>query len=100
VTLQRIADCFIAGPLKDRQMRLVGRTDPRGDEEYNYILGQRRADNVKGTLLGFGMRGERVSTTSRGENDATGIDDAGWSTDRRVDMLLGNPNEHAQGGSF
>jgi len=98
--LQRIAECFIAGPLKDQEMRLVGRTDPRGDEEYNYALGHRRADNVKGTLLGFGMRGERVSTTSRGENDATGIDDTGWATDRRVDMLLGSDNKQAQGGSI
>jgi hypothetical protein len=29
-------------------------------------------------------------TTSRGEMDATGTDEPGWSKDRRVDVVLAN----------
>jgi hypothetical protein len=32
-------------------MHLVGHADPRGDADYNYLLGQRRADSVKGAVV-------------------------------------------------
>lgn len=88
--LKKLADCFATGPLKGREMRLVGHADPRGDDEYNYLLGQRRADNVRATIVDSGMSIESISTTSRGENEATGTDEIGWAKDRRVDVLLGN----------
>jgi peptidoglycan-associated lipoprotein len=87
--LKKLAECFTGGPLRGREMRLVGHADPRGDEEYNYLLGQRRADNVKSAIVESGMPTERVSTTSRGESEATGGDEAGWAKDRRVDVMLG-----------
>jgi len=88
--LKKLADCFSTGPLKNREMRLVGRADPRGDEEYNYLLGQRRADNVKSGIASSGLVEGRVATTSRGEEDANGNNEAGWARDRRVDVMLGN----------
>lgn len=88
--LKKLADCFTTGPLKGRQMRLVGHADPRGDDEYNRVLGQRRADNVKTGITNAGMNGAMIATTSRGEDDASGTDEAGWSKDRRVDVVLGN----------
>jgi peptidoglycan-associated lipoprotein len=87
--LKKLASCFTSGPLKGREMRLVGHADPRGDEGYNYVLGQRRADNVKSAIVSAGMAAGRVSTVSRGENEATGADETGWAKDRRVDVLLG-----------
>src|SRR6185437_7296776 len=33
--LQRIAECFSTGPLKDAGVKLVGRADPRGSDAYN-----------------------------------------------------------------
>jgi peptidoglycan-associated lipoprotein len=54
------------------------------------VLGGRRADNVKGFIVQKGMPGGKVATSSRGEMDATGTDDASWSRDRRVDVLLGD----------
>jgi len=87
---KKLADCFTTGPLKGRHMRLVGRADPRGDEEYNRVLGQRRADNVKGAIGSVGLASERMETTSRGEDDANGTDESGWSKDRRVDIMAGN----------
>ena len=70
-------------------MRLVGHADNRGEEDYNMLLGQRRADNVKGAVVSAGMTAAKTLTTSRGELDATGADEATWSKDRRVDIVLG-----------
>lgn len=88
--LDQLATCFTSGPLAGRQMNLVGHADPRGEPEYNMVLGGRRADNVKGFLVQKGMSSDKVETTSRGEMDATGTDEASWSQDRRVDVMLGN----------
>lgn len=88
--LKKLADCFSTGPLKGRRMRLVGHADPRGDEEYNRVLGQRRADSVKGAIATAGLEPAKMETTSRGEDDASGTEDAGWAKDRRVDVVLGS----------
>lgn len=87
--LQKLANCFSTGPLKGRQMRLVGHADPRGDEEYNMTLGNRRADNVKSAIVEAGLAAAQIATSSRGEMDATGTDEASWEKDRRVDVMLG-----------
>jgi peptidoglycan-associated lipoprotein len=86
--LQKLATCFTTGPLKGRTMNLVGHADPRGEEEYNMVLGGKRADNVKHLLTGLGLPDAQATTTSRGEMDATGTDEAGWAKDRRVDIVL------------
>lgn len=88
--LQKLAVCFTTGPLKGREMRLVGHADNRGEEDYNMVLGQNRADNVKNAIVSAGMTAAKALTTSRGELDATGSDDASWQKDRRVDIVLGN----------
>ena len=87
--LAKLATCFTTGPLKGREMRLVGHADNRGEEDYNMLLGQKRADNVKGAIVSAGMTAAKTMTTSRGELDATGSDEATWSKDRRVDIVLG-----------
>jgi peptidoglycan-associated lipoprotein len=88
--LAKLAVCFTTGPLKGREMRLVGHADNRGEDDYNMILGQKRADNVKGAIVSAGMTPAKALTTSRGELDATGSDEASWSKDRRVDIVLGS----------
>jgi peptidoglycan-associated lipoprotein len=88
--LSKLAACFSTGPLKGREMRLVGHADPRGDEEYNLVLGDRRAQSVRRSLTALGLSEQRVSTTSRGEIDATGSYETGWAEDRRVDVVLGS----------
>jgi peptidoglycan-associated lipoprotein len=69
-------------------MRLVGHADPRGEPEYNMVLGGKRADNVKGFIIEKGLPEPQVSTTSRGEDEAKGTDEATWAADRRVDVVL------------
>ena len=86
--LGKLAKCFTDGPLKGRTMRLVGHADPRGEPEYNLLLGGRRAENVKGFVAKEGLADGQMQTTSRGELDATGTDEASWAADRRVDIML------------
>jgi peptidoglycan-associated lipoprotein len=88
--LKKLADCFSTGPLKGRELRLVGHADPRGEEEYNMVLGGRRADNVKSAIAAEGLSADKIATTSRGKLDATGTDEASWAKDRRVDVVLGH----------
>jgi peptidoglycan-associated lipoprotein len=85
--LTKIADCFTNGPLKNDNMQLVGRADPRGSTEYNDALGMRRADTVANFLVGKGIATGRIEKTSRGERDATGTDEPTYAKDRRVDVL-------------
>ncbi|MCA9637387.1 MAG: OmpA family protein [Myxococcales bacterium] len=87
-TLDALATCFKTGKAVGKNMRLVGHTDPRGDEEYNLGLGQKRADSVGGYLKKRGLGSDRVETSSRGKMDATGSDDASWAQDRKVEILL------------
>ncbi|MCC6903396.1 MAG: OmpA family protein [Polyangiaceae bacterium] len=86
--LNDVAKCFTAGPLKDRKLLLVGHADPRGEFEYNMVLGGERADSVKQYVLDKGMDSQRVSTSSRGEMEAKGTDEPTWAADRRVDVRL------------
>jgi len=86
--LNKLVACFTTGKLSGRTMRLVGHADPRGEAEYNMVLGGKRADNVKQYLTVQGLADKQAETTSRGELDATGTDDTGWSEDRRVDVIL------------
>jgi peptidoglycan-associated lipoprotein len=88
--LRTLADCFTTGPLKGRQMSLIGHADPRGSEDYNLALGGRRADNVKLIIVAENMNANSISTTSRGALDASGTDEATWAHDRTVDLILGN----------
>jgi len=52
------------GPLKGRPLMLVGRTDPRGEVEYNFVLGAHRAETVGDYLTGLGVSKEKVVATT------------------------------------
>jgi peptidoglycan-associated lipoprotein len=86
--LDKLAECFISGKGKGKNLRLVGHADERGETEYNFGLGQRRAGSVAQYLQKQGLGQERMTSMSRGELDATGTDESGWAKDRRVDILL------------
>ncbi|HEY5937393.1 MAG TPA: OmpA family protein [Kofleriaceae bacterium] len=86
--LQQVAECLIRGPLKGKNVQLVGRADPRGTDEYNLGLGARRAETVKTYLQRLGVPAARMSPTTRGELDASGAEENGWQRDRRVDLQL------------
>jgi peptidoglycan-associated lipoprotein len=89
--LDQLATCMTTGPLKGKNVQLVGRADPRGEAEYNMNLGATRANAVKHYLAQLGIADGRFTTTSRGALDAQGHDEATWATDRRVDLRLSGP---------
>ncbi len=76
--------------IRDRNIphvTVVGHTDPRGTEEYNLALGDRRARAVMQYLTALGVPAATFDASSRGEEDAAGEDEGGWSRDRRAVML-------------
>jgi len=87
--LTQVATCLTTGPLKGRNVKLVGRADPRGSDQYNMALGAKRAHQVTTFLQQHGVNAH-LRETSRGAIDATGHDESGWRTDRRVDLVLGS----------
>jgi peptidoglycan-associated lipoprotein len=86
--LAQVARCVTTGPLAGKGLVLVGRADPRGEDEYNMVLGESRADSVLTYLGHLGVGAERMQKTSRGELDAVGTDEDGFRQDRRVDLAL------------
>jgi peptidoglycan-associated lipoprotein len=86
--LDALAVCFTTGPAKDKGMRLVGHADPRGTEEYNMALGSRRAGSVADYLGGKGIQEANLETSSKGELEAAGTDEATWAADRKVEIFL------------
>lgn len=86
--LDQVAECLTKGPLVGRSIELIGRADPRGETEYNFVLGSHRSDSVAKYLESHGIGATRMQTTSRGELDATGTDEGTWAADRRVDIVL------------
>ncbi len=74
--------------IKERSMgkvHLTGHTDPRGTEEYNLALGDRRARAVGKYLSSLGSDGDST-TSSMGEEQSSGQDEASYARDRRVDF--------------
>lgn len=86
--LEQIARCVTTGPLKGRALDLVGRCDPRGELEYNMVLGDYRAESVHDYLARLGVAPTAMARTTRGDLDAEGKDEEGWQRDRRVDISL------------
>lgn len=70
----------------NRPVRLVGHADPRGTEEYNMALSEKRAMSVRDRLVRLGLQAGQINTVGKGELDATGTDEESWSKDRRVDF--------------
>jgi peptidoglycan-associated lipoprotein len=67
-------------------IQVTGMCDPRGTEEYNMALGDRRARTTRDQLQRLGVERRAMTTRSVGEEMATGSDEYGWSRDRRADI--------------
>lgn len=83
-TMQSNASCIQERDIAS--VSVTGHTDPRGTEEYNLALGARRAQQVKDYLTDLGVEASRISTSSMGEEMASGQDESGWSRDRRAEF--------------
>jgi len=68
-------------------VKVTGYTDPRGTEEYNLALGDRRARSVEQYMESLGVAKSGLSSASMGEEMARGEDESGWAKDRRVEFV-------------
>lgn len=66
-----------------------GHCDERGTIEYNLALGQRRAVMVRKYLITLGVKPERITTISYGEEKPVDIghDEEAWARNRRAHTL-------------
>ena len=66
-----------------------GNTDERGTVEYNFALGNRRAEAVKAYLVKGGLPADRVVSVSKGEEQpaVVGHDEKAWSQNRRAHFM-------------
>jgi len=71
-------------------IRIEGNTDPRGTNEYNMALGERRALAAKKDLLKRGIPEANMTTVSYGEERILvhGDDEASWAQNRRDDFVI------------
>jgi len=81
--LERIAECVS----QDRGLpvHLVGSADPRGTEEYNLALGERRAQTVRRYLVNLGVDSRLLTFSTVGEEFSRGTNEATWALDRHVE---------------
>jgi outer membrane protein OmpA-like peptidoglycan-associated protein len=86
----KIAACVKDGKLGERNLKILGFTDPRGTDDYNMKLGGERATSAKNRLVTLGVSGDKVLTKSLGESEAKGTDETSWAFDRRVEIHLDN----------
>ena len=93
--LADVANCMKDGPLQNRTITIIGRTDARGTEANNKQLGASRADATRNYLVGKGVSDKKLLVVSRGEQGATGDDAEGMALDRRVDLVLGDATDRS-----
>ncbi len=72
---------------KVQRLHLTGHADPRGTEEYNLALGERRARAVKQYLISLGAASDAVSLSSMGEEMSSGEHEEHFAKERRVEVI-------------
>ncbi len=71
-------------------IRIEGNCDPRGTNEYNMALGERRALGAKKYLVNLGVDEKNLETISYGEERILlhGHDELSWAQNRRDDFVI------------
>ena len=72
------------------QITVEGHCDERGTREYNFALGERRANAAKQYLVAQGIPAARIRTVSLGKEnpDPPGSDEGSWARNRRAVTVL------------
>jgi peptidoglycan-associated lipoprotein len=98
--LRFAAQWLTQGPNRTIVFRIEGNCDPRGTEEYNLGLGERRAQAAREFLGSLGVDPSRVQTVSYGKERAQGGSEGSaeappsWAHDRHDDFI------YVSGGSL
>ncbi|MEM4251805.1 MAG: OmpA family protein, partial [Candidatus Bathyarchaeia archaeon] len=91
-TLNRHAQFLLKDENRSIVFRVEGNCDPRGSEEYNLALGDRRANAAKNYLISQGIDPARINILSNGKRYAAGSSEGSpnnppsWAHDRRDDF--------------
>ncbi len=83
-TMKSNADCMNLGANLSKAVVIEGHCDPRGTDEYNLALSDRRAAGVKGYLVKLGVDVGRLSVFPKGEEESSGADESTWKMDRKA----------------
>lgn len=92
-SLRRAAGWLTQSPNRSIVFRIEGNCDPRGTEEYNIGLGERRAQAAREFLVAAGVDQSRIQTVSYGKERASGASEGdpnsrpSWAHDRRDDFI-------------
>ena len=92
-TLRTAAAWLTQAPNRSIIFRIEGNCDPRGTEEYNIGLGERRAQSALEFLVSIGVDASRIQTVSYGEERASGTSEGSpfskpsFANDRRDDFI-------------
>jgi peptidoglycan-associated lipoprotein len=82
------ADIMKANPAL--RIRISGHADDRGSDEYNLVLGNKRALAAKRYLESKGIDGSRIDVTSFGEERPvdSGANESAWAKNRRDEFEI------------
>jgi peptidoglycan-associated lipoprotein len=71
-------------------VQIEGHCDERGTIDYNYALGQQRAEAARNYLIHLGVEPERLHTISYGKDrpDDPSQNETAWARNRRVQFLV------------
>lgn len=92
-TLDRNAQYLTSSGKNTIIFRIEGNCDPRGSEEYNLALGDKRANTAKSYLVGKGVDPSRMDVISNGKRNSRGTSEGdttiipSWANDRRADFI-------------
>ncbi len=88
VSLQKLAKVLRKHPAV--KITVAGNCDERGTEEYNFLLGQRRAEAARHYLWVLGVREAQVNTISYGAELPLDFDqtEAAFAINRRDDLTV------------
>ena len=88
LTLKTVADWLLRN--RGAVILIEGHCDEQGTNEYNLALGERRANIVREYLMGMGISGERLETTSYGEErpSCREVSSLCWQKNRRAHFVL------------
>jgi peptidoglycan-associated lipoprotein len=86
--LDRKAEIMKANPAV--RVRIGGHADSRGSDEYNLVLGNKRALAARQYLIGRGIDGGRIDVTSFGEERPVdpAENESAWAQNRRAEFEI------------
>jgi peptidoglycan-associated lipoprotein len=86
-----LADARFLGEHPELVIGIDGHADERGTNDYNLALGDRRAGSVADVLRTYGVGGERLRTTTYGEERpacTTAAAESCWRLNRRAEFTV------------